>query len=255
MHEKGKGTTSNSNGYFSFEANSEDVSLFVSAIGYHDTIVMINDSQPTINISLRPKDYLLSEVVVRGKKLKKYKIGSESYPIRQKENKYIGFPFKSAGFSHGLYIGVNNKTKNSLLRSINYFVADKGPLGGEFLIRFLVPKDKLKSNFLKDLKEFSDLSSIPIIIKADKRGWNTFDCLQYNIRFPEKDFVMLLIPLDIGENLNWKDENDCWYSSVFAVYERKSIHNLNWIIKKFNKIAYLKGGDNYVPAFVFDVLK
>lgn len=255
MQEKGKGTTSNSNGYFSFETNPEDVSLFVSAIGYHDTIVMINDSQTSINISLRPKDYFLDEVVVKGEKLEKYKIGSESYPIRQKANKYIGFPFKSAGFSHGLYIGVNNKTKNSLLKSISYFVADKGPLGGEFLIRFLVPTDRLKSNFMKDLNEFSDLSSIPIIIKAEKRGWNTLDCLEYNIRFPEKDFVMLFIPLDNGENLNWKDEDGYWYSSVFAVYERKSIQNLNWIIKKFSKVAYIKRSDNYVPAFVFDVLK
>ena len=66
---------------------------------------------------------------------------------------------------------------------------------------------------------------------------------------------MLFIPLDNGENLNWKDEDGYWYSSVFAVYERKSIQNLNWIIKKFSKVAYIKRSDNYVPAFVFDVLK
>ena len=175
--------------------------------------------------------------------------------IRKRNNKYIGFPFKSAGFGNGLYVGVNNESKNSLLKSICFFVADTGPLGGEFLIRFLVPKGRMQRNFSHDMEMFSDLSSIHMIIKAEKRGWNTFDCYDYNIRLPEKDFVVLIIPLNIDKSLNWSDDDGCWYSSVFAVYEKKSIHNLNWIINRGDKLAYIKAGDNYVPAFVLNVLK
>ena len=53
MKDNGNGTTSNSIGYFSFANNSDQVSLFVSAIGYHDTIVKANDYQTEINIPLR----------------------------------------------------------------------------------------------------------------------------------------------------------------------------------------------------------
>ncbi|MCU4177869.1 carboxypeptidase-like regulatory domain-containing protein [Carboxylicivirga sp. N1Y90] len=256
ISENKAGTTTNASRNFSITINENIVSLYISALGFRDTIVTIGNNS-YVSISLCKKRYELGEVKVHGSKLDKYHIGSKSLPIKTKNDNKIGFPFKNAGFSHGLYVRGNKKTRNSLVKSISFFVADIGPLGGEFLVHFLKPMEKMSPNkyiFSKNLKYFS---TSQIVIKANKRGWNTFNVLDNDIVLPEQDFLMILTPIEMGPSYVWNDKNGEWYSSVFAVYDKKRMQNIKWIVKEYNKLCYIdvKGVDNYIPAFVIEVLK
>ena len=214
------GTTTDINGKFQLFITDTTIKKYhITAIGFHDTILHISYQQTGLEIFLKPYVYDFEEVEISGTRLRRDSIGSRSYQISVDENgKSYGTP-TSSGWFNGVYVVPNIKNDNALLTSIHLYVADQGFLNSPFLLRMLIPKKTLEGSRVYSFSNFYDHLKEEIIIKTEKRGWNSFDLYDREVRMPNEPFMLLFIPLDKGDQYIWEDDMGIdRYGSVIADY-------------------------------------
>jgi hypothetical protein len=239
---KTEGTTSSTDGNFSFEisASSFPLKINISSIGYKDTIVNLSSHEESVflDIKLDPKVYKIDEVAVKSLYNNKESIGSKNYPVHITNGKSRGFSYESPGLGNGVYIKPTKNQANGLISSIDIYIADEGPLNCSFIIRMVVPKQRMETGKLVNLSNFKDILKAPIIYQPTTRGWNKIKTYEDKIQIPNQPFVILFIPVDEGPQYAWQHENGQEkYGSVIASTLNSNLPQMKWVTCFGNKIA------------------
>ncbi len=246
------GTTTNNDGIFRFTLNKKQLKkqFYVSAIGYKNTLIQFNQFGRNKVIALTPKVYQLEEVKVSARPIEKFSFGSKDYPTTQEgvctvsKDNLDSYP-KSA--SACVYIKPKKSKKQTILRSVSFCIAEKGPLNGKFLLRILQPQKRLPLREMYPFSKCKDLQKKAIILTAKKRGWNDFDCSEHNIVLPNKPFVVILQKIEQGGALAWGNDS---YGSLLAHYNSPKYPELLPALQLENTVARLKIVN--VPAIVLN---
>lgn len=150
--------------------------------------------------------------------------------------------------------------KKIKLRTIHYFIADKGPLNGVFSLRILKSDKKIENNRMYRMKDFTDLHKEPIIVRAEKRGWNKVSVSALNISVVRGPFVILFSALYRGAHLKWAaDRRDTvynYYGSCLGYYERVRLPQIKACIYAKGVFSVLQdGAKGFIPAIILEGVK
>jgi len=236
------GTTSDRDGNFKININDSlnHIKWQISAIGYSDTTLNFSLKDSLLHIYLEPSSHQLKEVEITGTHLRRDSIGSRNYSLwTNRKGEISGFGSPAAGWSQGAYVKPSRSHRGAILTTINLFITDQGPLGSQFLIRILIPKNKLSPNRQEEASNFYDHLDKNITFRTEKRGWNEIDLSDENIVLPEEPFVLLFTPVDEGEKFKWGGGD--MYGSTIGYYEDVRVRRREGIYTIVNfpeKLAY-----------------
>lgn len=255
-----RGTSSSINGYFQFELelSSSESNLYISSIGYKDTLVSLHEVKcdKYLEIKLHPKVFQIEGVTIKSKYTNKEIIGSMDYPIYMVNGKSSGFSFSSAGWANGVLISPSKKQAKGLLTSIDVFIADIGPMNCPFTVRIVIPQGKMIENKLLSLSDVTDVTNEPVVFRPMISGWNKIEFYDANILLPDKPFVILFTPLDEGPDCEWlNDEGEKKYGCVIASTRKPKIPQIKWVMGFGERIAYLSDREiSNTPMVVINCL-
>ncbi|MFO7756633.1 MAG: carboxypeptidase-like regulatory domain-containing protein [Bacteroidales bacterium] len=125
------GTTSDITG--NYRLRIPDISigerLQISCIGYNDTAIPVARLTSELDFSLDPKVYSAPEVTVRPSRSTPFSIGPWSNTIAlDRTGEPLVYIFSHHGINFGVYINPSRQQVGSLITSIDYFIANRGPV-------------------------------------------------------------------------------------------------------------------------------
>lgn len=182
---KRKGFNTNEEGAFVLEWQGEPDTLYISSVGYNDTLFVLNQKsyQANLTIKLKPKIVVLNELKIINK--------------APKQKSYTTIKGKSSG----IYGGLGGDIKSLLglyftesfvlgkhLASVHFYIDKKGIVKAPFKVR-IFDFDKTKP--------IKELSTQNIVVTPYKNGWNEFDVSGYNIIIPENGCLVAMEWLNI----------------------------------------------------------
>ena len=205
------GTTTNVNGEFSLQANTSAY-LYISAIGFKDTIVQAGIFQHQKELFLRDRQYYLEEVVVtpsRGITV----IG----PIHTSPQNG-GWRFMYPGQMQGIFYKTKTLEKNRRITSLQVYISQEGICSSPMSVRIMTPmKSKNPQNQGLATELFQDLLTNPILFTPKQSGWFDIDLRSYNLSMPENGIILLFSNIDEGEKYWWTDQQGKkYYGAVIA---------------------------------------
>lgn len=184
------GTISNETGEFALTVspkNSND-SLKIFSIGYLPKVLLVSEYMNLSNklIELEAAPLQLEEVVVKSKKVKFKKLGTDKYS----KNNCTGFADASNNWKGSEAAVLIHNSKNVLVESFSFYVI-QNKYTDSLLFRLMfykkIKNDWVGSTFLKK----------PIIFKLGiRQGEFTLDLKEHNIRWSEDFFVSLECLMD-----------------------------------------------------------
>lgn len=204
------GTTTNEEGTFHLNIK-QPVNLYISAVGYRDTLVPCHPSKFK-ELVLQKKNYDLAEVLVTPYSNLPMVIGyPDAEPIE-------GWQSVSPAIGKGIFYIPKKKEIGTSLTSIQIYIHPMGKYQTPLAIRLMSPQHAhIKRNRATPTADFIDLLPEPLILKAEQPGWQTIDLSAYNLQMPPYGLVFIYSPLDAGEECKWtsKDGRVC-YGAVIA---------------------------------------
>lgn len=251
------GTTSQRNGFFQLPINqSTSKTIQINSFGYQDTTIIVRNVDEDLKIFLIPNTQTLPAYTIQASKLKRKSIGSKKQRIRKINEQYVGFS-GIPGWSNGVFLQPRGNKKTITLQSVDFFIADNGPLLSAFQVRILIPKQPIKPNKLLGFSSFIDANPEIITHRVLHRGWNSINLEDSNITIPRIGFVVLFSPIMEGEEFFWLNKTGVTsYGATIAFYESENIPNMNWVNTPMGKINIVKqkgpGSANPVPAIVIN---
>lgn len=204
------GTTTDEEGNFHLNIK-QPVNLYISAVGYRDTLVPCHPSKFK-ELVLQKKNYDLAEVLVTPFSNLPMVIGyPDAEPIE-------GWQSLSPATGKGILYAPKKKEIGAFLTSIQIYIHPMGKYQTPLAIRLMAPLHAhIKRNRATPMADFIDLLPEPLLFKAEQPGWQTIDLSAYSLQMPSKGLVLIYSPLDAGEKCKWtsKDGRVC-YGAVIA---------------------------------------
>ncbi|MEQ8880223.1 MAG: carboxypeptidase-like regulatory domain-containing protein [Cyclobacteriaceae bacterium] len=213
------GTTSNEQGEFKLlmPSGSGNHRILISVVAYQDTILTVCQlTQTTFPLKLNESIQKLDEVTYVPGDVQ-YDIGK---PFGQVNDTSGAFTFSLSSLT-GVYIH-KKKNQKGIINSISICIANQGHPTAPFFVRMLKLEDiKAKNMKMDSIAKMSDLFPEPIVVQANGPGWIEIDLSSYNVTLPEKDFYVIVNPIDHGEKYKWGGQNDNYekYGITIASYE------------------------------------
>jgi len=181
IKEKNIGTISNENGKFliTFDKSFIKDSLTFSYLGYKNLTIKVEDikSENQNEFVLLEQPTELKEVVISTRKRKKKKLGTKSYV-----SMVAGYLWSRENFEnrdiieHAKYLNLKKPSKIQNL-NINLFNVFSDSI--TFRVNFYTVKDKLPNKKIHNI----------ILTENIKKGWNSFDLNNYNLKFEQPVYI------------------------------------------------------------------
>lgn len=204
------GTTTDEEGNLHLNIK-QPVNLYISAVGYRDTLVPCHPSKFK-ELVLQKKNYDLAEVLVTPYSNLPMVIGyPDAEPIE-------GWQSTSPAVGKGILYVPKKKEIGAFLTSIQIYIHPMGKYQTPLAIRLMAPLHAhIKRNRATPMADFIDLLPEPLLFKAEQPGWQTIDLSAYNLQMPSKGLVLIYSPLDAGEECKWtKKDGRVFYGAVIA---------------------------------------
>ena len=158
------GTTTDEEGAFHFDIR-KPVDLYISAVGFRDTIIQCHPSQPQ-ELILQKKDYALAEVIVTPNTHMPMLIG---YPDAEPME---GWRACIPASGDGIFYTPQKKEIGAFLSSMQMYIYPMGKPQTPMAIRLMAPKHShFKRNQVIPTTDFVDLLPEPLLLKAEQPGW------------------------------------------------------------------------------------
>lgn len=205
------GTTTDETGFFNMAYNNS-VWVYVSAIGYRDTLVLLEPSQMN-SLVLGRQVYQLEEVVVNHRLKTSIWIGNRD--IARKDG---GLRFLYPGHLQGVVFKPKSKEVNRQIHSVEIYISDLGKPTTPMCVRILgFNKDIRQKNKAVSTEYTYDLASQTIVFTPQDTGWQRVNLSSLNMKIPSGDIAVLFYPLDKGRGYVWTDTDgkEC-YGPVLA---------------------------------------
>jgi hypothetical protein len=164
------GAVSNENGSarLSIDHNLDNINLYISSVGYKDSLIDLSISRNNeFEIILEKEILILNEVSVNAERMIEKQFGNKNHNIDRNGDKYNKIFTEQAGE------GVGNIYKNSIkkgyIESIDIHFTNEKPV--KYLLKFYV-LDNFRKYFLNE--PHSNLESIfneNIVIESENSGW------------------------------------------------------------------------------------
>lgn len=205
------GTTTDETGYFNLAYNNS-VWVYVSAIGYRDTLVLLEPLRMN-SIVLRQQIYQLDEVLVHHRLKTSIWIGNRD--VARKDG---GLRFLYPGHLQGVVFKPKSKEVNRQIHSVEIYVSDLGKSMTPMGIRILGFNKIIRQKNKAVSTEYTyDLASQTVIFTPQDTGWQRVKLSSLNIKIPSGGIAILFYPLDKGNEYAWTDSDskEC-YGPVLA---------------------------------------
>ena len=204
------GTTTDEEGAFHFDIR-KPVDLYISAVGFRDTIIQCHPSQPQ-ELILQKKDYALAEVIVTPYTHMPMLIG---YPDAEPME---GWRACIPASGDGIFYTPQKKEIGAFLSSMQMYIYPMGKPQTPMAIRLMAPKHShFKRNQVIPTTDFVDLLPEPLLLKAEQPGWQTIDLAGYNLQMPAHGLVLIYYSLDSGGEYKWRgDDGGEYYGAMVA---------------------------------------
>ncbi len=219
-------------------------------VAYQDTILTVSQlTQTTFPLKLNESIQKLDEVTYVPGDVQ-YDIGK---PFGQVNDTSGAFTFSLSSFV-GAYIH-KKKNQKGTISSLSLCIANEGHSTAPFFVRMLkVEEGKVKNNFLHPITKMSDIFPEPIIVEADGPRWIEIDLRSYNAALPEKDFFVIISPIDQGEKYRWKKDGEEMYGITIASY-LNIVEDIQFSLRHKERIAPIKhSSDKSSPAIAISYL-
>ena len=227
--------------------------LQISCIGYNDTAIPVARLSSEIDFSLEPKVYSGPEVTVRPSRSTPFSIGPQSNTIALDHNgEPLAYVFSHHGINLGVYVMPSRQQVGSLITSIDYFIANRGPIDAPFLLRILLPDQQPKEAAHVKISDCYDILDQKIVFRSTKRGWNTLELKDYDIRLPDSPFFLLFIPVDEGEQSVWYENGEKRVGSVLGIFSTIRVRQMKWAVDARGRLAYLTELFPTIPAMIIN---
>lgn len=247
--DKKSGTTSRKDGTFKLTVTDDSVDhkIFISAVGYRDTILTARQVKDTETIYLKRRNYELPDVVVSGKRLEELVIGDTSSHVESKNITLTGAG--GAGFSWGSYINVKRKEIGGYVNELKVYFSEKGFVGTPMALRARLFTGKFTFNYRLHFSDFRDLLPEPVIITPESSGWLTIDLSEYKIPVPKSGLYFIFTPLDQKDKyVSYNKDKKSFHANIGAYVDKKDadakrIHriwqdgNETYVLKRSNRPA------------------
>ena len=183
------GTIADTLGHFSVTARP-NASLRVSAVGFNDTLIKVNNINQAFTIHLKEKIFMLPEVVV----------SSQNEPpiiIGKPEANLLGPMTNSTRGSYsGIYLKPKKKEIGKQVDSIRIYIPESGACNTLLGMRLLASEIPIKKNQDYAADELYELLPSLFTFTAPQTGWFTIDLSDKNIYMPKQAFFVLFTILD-----------------------------------------------------------
>lgn len=219
LDEQKRGTTTNEKGFFSIDTKSI-ARLYVSSVGFYDTIISASYLKQDMKIVLRTRTYILPEVVVTSNHSKPIVLGVfKTTPTKE--------TIRPTG-QIGVFYETTNKDKNRTISSVKVYISKTlGVYNAPMSLRMLGLQSKKvkKHNKLIYPTEVFDVLPELIRFQAEKPGWYEIDLSEYDAVIPEHGFFLFIEALERVEKYQWwKNERGgplygAWVSNNTTAYK------------------------------------
>jgi len=247
-------TTSHQDGTFRLKVpgNSGDHKIYITAVGYRDTTLTVNQLKNTKTIFLKPRIYELPNVVVTGKRLEKVIVGDTLANIKSDEVDLFGFD--SARVSWGGYVDVKRKYRDGYIKELNVYFTKDGFIGTELALRIHTFTGKFKFNYRLPFPQFRDLLPEAVIIKPKTPGWLTIDLSDYKIPVPKSGLYFIFTPLGQVDNYaNYADGEKSYHANIGKYVKKNDAKHIYRVWQIGNEVYALKHSNP--PATSIVILK
>jgi hypothetical protein len=235
------GTTSNENGVFKIEVNSQNKNrdtIEFSYLGYKkvkfsiEDILNLNDKL----ILMESTPMILNEVLIIPKKYKTIRLGIFD---KKPQSKQITNLYNN---KIGNYIE-NKKHKVGRVKSVSFYIDQEGHFETPFRIRIY---DLNKERNCPG----NDILNQNVVISANKAGWINIDMTKYNIPFPQEGLFVMMEWINSGDKYFYEKEMIKKNESGEPTKEIRKFYGqtIGSVIKKSTMITWgIALGNDWIP--------
>ncbi len=246
------GTTSNEQGEFKLlmPSGSGNNRILISMVANQDTILTVSQlAQTDFPLKLNEQITQLEDVIYSPND-EQHDIGK---PFGQVQETSVEFTIGLSSFV-GAYIH-KKKNQKGIISSLSLCIANEGFPTAPFFIRMLkIEEGKVKNNYLHPIAKMSDVFPEPLIVEADGPGWIEIDLRSYNAELPEKDFFVIISPIDHGEKYKWTRDGNERYGITIASY-LNIVEDIQFSVRHKERIApIIHSSDKRSPAIAISYL-
>ena len=208
LDEQQRGAATDEKGFFSIDTKSI-ARLYVSSVGFYDTIIPVSCLKQKMKIMLRTRTYMLPEVVVTSSNLKPIILGIFKQTPTKEDIRPTG--------QIGIFYETKRKDINRTITSIKLYI-DKtlGVYNAPMSLRILgLQSKKIKHNKLIFPTEVFDVLPELIRFQAERPGWYEINLSEYDAVIPEHGFFLFVEALERVEKYQWwkNEKGDALYGA------------------------------------------
>ena len=231
------GALSNEHGQFIVPAptkNAED-SLVIVALGYARRAVLVKQgvSVPNLTIEVPKRAVELSNVTVKGGKVKNLGLGAKSNDPG--EGMIQGLP----GSQYAFFVKNDKQKKLGNVRTVSFYIGENGFPREPFRVRLY----KADGNYNAPN---TDLLTENVVVSASRGGeWYTIDLSSYNIPAPEEGFFVAMEWIVGGDKFyttNFMDNYTPYGQIMRPTFEFKESRTWSYTIGKGWNLLTLANG-------------
>jgi hypothetical protein len=255
LREEQTGALSNEFGVFQLPAptKGEQDSLVIMALGYKHMAIVVKRGQAQTNLVIEvPRMAIaLSNVVVKGSKVKNLGLGATSN--RPGEGLLQGQPGSQCAF----FVKNDKNKKLGNIRSVSFYIGENGFPREPFRVRIYKPDGNYNA-------PNTDILTQNVVVSAPAGGqWYTVDLTPYNIVAPEEGFFVAMEWIVSGDKFfktDFMDENYTPFGQIMRpTFEFKESRTWNYTISRgWNLLTMANGQGQRYNAMIkaeVDMLK
>ena len=242
---KTNGTITDEKGFFELKIkNLEGSQIYLSSVGYKDTIVSASAALKLGRIFLKPHVNDLGTFILESTSSDLIELGNSKAIIRQNNNYQA-----SLGFYWGVYFKTGKKENGGVLERVNIHINKMGFPEAPLLIRFFEFKGDFQFFRSQPKDLFKELSSKQIIMRNNKVGWNELDVSHLNITAPSSGLYILFTPVGDIEEYHYETISGLKFGSTIGIYsDNKDSKRIFPVLQDGDRVSVIKKSRAPTPA-------
>lgn len=242
---KTNGTITDEKGFFELIIkNLEGSQIYISSVGYKDTIISTSAALNLQHILLKPHVNDLGMFTLKATPSDLIELGNSKAIINEKNNYQA-----SLGFYWGVYFNTKKKESGGILDKVNIYINQMGFPETPLLMRVFEFTGEFEFFRSQPKYLFKELTTEPIIMRNNNFGWNELDVSHLNITVPLNGLYILFTPVGDVEEYQYTTISGLKFGPTIGIYsDNKDSKKIFPVIQDGDRISVIKKSRAPTPA-------